>query len=158
MLLPYIARSKDRHKRRRRGSLLHIRPSVRLFALHQAHHASDFESKFSGGFDRLNGRRSRGANIIHDHHSRRLAAEALDPLPRSMLLFSLAHQKTIQSPASHRDGYHDRIGSHSQPPNCLRVPASSLDFFQKNLPRELRSTRIKRGGPAIDVVVTPPSG
>src|SRR5436309_2962703 len=96
MLFPHIARCKQSYKLRRRSSLLHIRPSVRLFALHQTHHTGYFETEFSRGFDGLNSGCSRRANIIDDYDSRSLAPETLDPLTRSVLLLGLAHQKTIQ--------------------------------------------------------------
>src|SRR3954466_12164050 len=158
VFLPYLACCKHRHKRRRRGSLLYIGPPVSFFAFHQAHHSRTLEAKFSRRFNRLNGRSPSSANIIDNHHSGSLAAEAFDSLPRAMLLFSLAHQETVQRSAGHRDRNYDRIGAHSQSANRLRVPTALSNLFEKNLPCKLRPTRIKRRGSAINVVVAPPSG
>ncbi len=75
-----IVGGEQRNKRRRSGGFLDVGSAISLFALHQAHHSDDLETIFAGGLDRLNCRSAGGADIIDDHHPRRLSAKALDAL------------------------------------------------------------------------------
>src|SRR5580700_9580503 len=80
--------------------------------LDQAHHADDFKSKFAYRLDRLNCRRSRSADVIHDHDARTLLSKAFDPLSRAMLLLGFADEKAVNLAAGHGHGYHHGIGPH----------------------------------------------
>ena len=92
----HVPGSENRNERRRGRCLLHAGTALRLFALHQAHHAGNLESELAGGFDRLHGGGAGGADIVNDHHARALLAKALDSLPRAVLLFGFAHKKPMQ--------------------------------------------------------------
>ena len=77
----------------RTGRLLNMGPSPGFLPFHQAEHAGDLKTELARYLDGLDGRRSRGADVVDDHHARRLLAEALDALARAMRLFCFAHQK-----------------------------------------------------------------
>ena len=53
---------------------------------------------------------------------------------------------------------YDRIGSHGQAADGLRVPASFFDFLQKNRACQLGASGIECGGAAVDVVVAGAAG
>src|SRR5258708_6519062 len=132
----YIAGGEYRDKRRRRGSLFHTRTALRLFALHQTHGSHYIEPKLASSFNRLDRRCSRSTDVVHNHHARALLAKALDALPGAMLLFGLAHQKSMKLTATHRCRHHDRIGSHRQPTYCCRLPSALADLFDENFSRQ----------------------
>src|SRR5579885_3011619 len=148
MLPPYIIRREQRHKRRRRRSLLHIHSSTGLFPLHQAHHADNLEPKFSRRRNGLYRRTTCRTHIIDDHHARAFLAEAFDALPCIMLLLSFTDEKPVQSSARYSNCHNDGIGPHRESADSIDLPSPLLNFFEEDLPRELRATRIQRGRPA----------
>ena len=128
MHFPHIIRGEDRHERRWRSSLLHVRTAVGFFALYQAHHTDHFESELARGFDGLNGRSSGGANVVHDHHARALFAKAFDPLAGAVLLLGLPHQKAVDLSAGDSYGHDNRVCAHSQSADGLGVSSSAFVF------------------------------
>ncbi len=148
-----VIRGKQRYKRRRQRSFFYIRPASRFFPFHQAHHTHDFEAKFARRFDRLNRGRPRRANIIHNHHPRPFFPEAFDALPHAMLLFSFADEESINFAADHRDRNDDGVGAHGQAADGRGFPSSLDDFVEKDLPGQLRATRVERSEAAVNVVV-----
>src|SRR5439155_25300316 len=103
MLLPDIGRGKDRNKWRRERPLLPARTASRLLPLHQPHLAPHFKTKFARRLNRLDGRRTRGANVIHDHYPRPFFLVTFDPPPGTVLLLRFADQKSIHVAAGHAD-------------------------------------------------------
>src|ERR1700722_1004641 len=135
-----------------------MRASFGLFPLHQADHADNFESVFTGGCNGLNRRCSRGADIIHNHHPRTLVAEALNALSRAVLLFGLAHQKAVQFAAYDGDGYDNRVRTHRQPANGAGLPSPLPDLLEEDFPRQTRAFRIEGRRATVNVIVAGPAG
>ena len=90
MFPPHIAGSKDGDKGSLRCRFFHASTALGLLTLDQAHHSHDGEPKFARRFNRLNGRSSGSADIIHNHYGRTFLTKALNTLPGTMLLFSFA--------------------------------------------------------------------
>src|SRR4029077_6506771 len=153
VLLAHVIRTEDRNKRSRRRSLFDAGTPTRLSAFYKTHDADDFETELARRFNRLDGRGTRRANVVDDNHLRCLLPKALDALASAVLFFGLADKETTQLAACHRDGDHDRISTHCQPTDGLRFPTSLADFVKKNLPCQLCTPSIERGGAAVHVVV-----
>ena len=153
VLRPHIPRSKDGDEWRRSRSPLHVGPSLGFFPLHQTHRADHFKSKSARGLDCLDRGCAGGANIVNNHHARTLLVEAFNPLARPVLLFRLAHEKTIELAAYDRNCHHNGIGSHGKSADSLRFPIALPNFIQKNFARQARALGIQSCRPAIDVVV-----
>src|SRR5580658_3144212 len=158
MFLAHIIRREDGNERRRRSRILHIRPALGFFALYQAHHSNNFESEFARRFNRLNRRRPRCANVVHNHDPRTLLAEAFNALSRTVLLLGLAHQKSVQFPAHDRNRDHNRIRPHREPADSTSLPTALPNLLDKNFPGQALALRVERGSAAVDVVVAGPTG
>src|SRR5581483_3901345 len=153
-----VGRGKNGNEGRGGSGFFNVRASFRFFPLDQAHHANDLESEFAGGFDGLNGRGARGADIVDNNDSRAFFSKAFDTLASAVLLLGFAYQKAAEITAEHRDRNHDRISSHGQAADGLRLPSTLANFLEKNFPGEARALGIKGRGAAIDVVVARASG
>jgi len=153
-----VGGGKDRNKWRRSRGFLHAGASIRLFALDEAHHADDIEPEFPGSFDGLDCGSTGRAHVIHDHDSRALFAESLDPLSGAVLFLGFAYEESAQVSAQHGNGYNDGISAHRQAADSLCFPAALADFLQENLSRKTRAFRIERRSAAVDVVVARSTG
>ena len=153
VLLPYVAGLKDRDERRRRGCFLDIGTAFRLFAFYQTHHADDFESKLTRRLDGLNGGSAGRANIVDNDDPGAFLPKAFDPLARAMLLLGLPDQKSVQLSTYNRNGYNDRVGTHRETANRLRLPVAGANLVEKHLSGQSRALCIQRSSPTVDVVV-----
>src|SRR5450759_2819520 len=174
MFLAHVLRREDTDKLRRRRGLLDAGPSLRFFALHQAHRAGDVESELARGFDRLHRRRAGGADVVHDHHLRALFAEPFDALARAVRLLRFADQEPVDQPSflvaglpanaavlhllggEHGDTGHDRVRAHGQSADRFRDPAVAIYLVEKYPAGETRAFGIERRGATVDVVVAGP--
>src|SRR5580698_7311149 len=109
MRLPNIDGGEYRNERSRARRLLHIRPALRLFALHQTHDTDNVKSKFAGRCDGLNSRGAGGTDVVYNHHPRAFFAETFDALPGSVLLLSFPHKKAVQLSTYYRHRDHNRV-------------------------------------------------
>src|SRR5664279_1275670 len=67
-----VGGGKQRDKLRRGSSFFDVGATARFLALHQAQYTGDLESQLTRRLNGLDGRTSRGAHVIHDHHARQL--------------------------------------------------------------------------------------
>jgi len=148
-----IRRREDGNKRCRGCGPGDIGASVGFLAFHQAHHPDNFESKFAGRLDGLNGGRSRRADIVYDDNARAFLSKPFDAAAGAVLFLRFANQKSVDRPAAdgHRD--HDRIGSYRESADRIRFPCLLTDFFQENVSNKLRTPGIEGRGAAVDVIV-----
>src|SRR5215469_16471093 len=153
VLLADIIGAEDRNKGSRCRGLFDASSPTCLLAFDKTHGADDFETELARRFNRLHGRSTRCANVVDNNHLRCLLPKALDALASAVLFFGLADKETTQLAARDRNCNHDRISTHRQPTDGLRFPASLADFVKKNLPCQLCTTSIERGGAAVNVVV-----
>src|SRR5690349_9797297 len=100
MFLPHLCGGEDADELCAFGGLLNLRTSSRLLSLHQANHAGDLKAKFACGLDCLDGGGSRGADIINDHNARAHSPKALDALSRTVLLFLLTDDESVDIEAA----------------------------------------------------------
>src|SRR5947199_8583165 len=157
MLSPYIIRREYRHKLRRSRSFFYCNTSPSLFALYQAHDSNDFESKFACGFNRLDRRAAGGAHIINNYDSCTFLLKAFYAPPHTVLLLSFPHQESVHASAGHSHGHYDRVGSHGESANGLRIPAPRPNLFQKDFAGQLSAASVQRSGAAINVVIARPA-
>src|SRR5215469_5031282 len=158
MFVANVIRLEDRNEWRWRGRLFDVGPASGFLSFDETHNADHHEPKIPRRFDRLNRRSTGGADVVNDHHAHALFSKPLNALTRSMLLFSFTHEKTIQFATRNGNSHHDRVRTHREPADCLRLPSALVDFIEKDLPGKLRSTGIERGQAAIDVVVAGSAG
>src|SRR5581483_7447489 len=158
VLLSHVLRREYGNKLSRCRGFLHVTPSTSLLPFHQAHHADDFKSEFARGLDGLSGGRPGGANVVYDYHPRAFFAKPFNPLTGAVLLFGFAHKEAMEAAAGHCDRHDDRVRAHGQSANRLRVPPPGANFFQENLPGQLRPARVQGGGAAVNVVVAAAAG
>src|SRR2546423_6676709 len=95
-----VRRLKNGDKLHAGSGFLYGRASTGFFALHQAGHSGDLESKITGGLDRLNRRGAGGANVVHNHNTSALLAESFDSLPGSVLFLLLTYKKAVNEKLS----------------------------------------------------------
>src|SRR6185312_6508574 len=79
-------------------------------------------------------------------------------LPSAVLLFRLAHQKTVQLAADHSHCADDGIGAHGQAANGLRAPSAGLNLLLEHLASKTRALRSKGSSAAINVVIAGAAG
>src|SRR5664279_6459959 len=108
-----VVGGEQRDKLRRGSSFFDVGATSRFLALHQAQHADDLESKLTRRLNGLDGRTSRGAHVIHNHHARRLLPKAFNALAHAVRLLRFAHQKAclLYTSPSPRDGLLSRMPS-----------------------------------------------
>src|SRR5215831_6388885 len=153
VLLAHHTRREDRHKGGWAGCSLHVPTTVRLFALHQAHHSHDLKTVLCRSLDGLHGRTASRADIIHDHNARILAAETLNALTGPVLLLSLAHQEPVNRAAHNRHRHDDGIGTHGHTADSRRPPISCPNLFEKHFSGHLRTPGIEGCCATVDVVI-----
>ena len=56
-------------------------------------------------------------------------------------------------------GYCDdnRVRSHGEAADSVHIPCARANLFDENLPRQLCTARVQRGGTAINVVIARPA-
>ena len=145
--------------------LFHRRSSVRFLSFYEAGHGDDVESKFLRRFKCLDGRGSRGADVIDDDDLGALFAETFNPLCHAVLLFCFTNQEAMNESVAERlavtllsaEGCHgddDRVGAHRKAANRVRVPSATADLVEENTSGQLGAIGMKGGGAAVDVVIT----
>src|SRR5258708_9322416 len=159
-----LARLEYRQKWRRSRRFLYCSAPFSLFALDEANRAHDLKAKLSRRFDGLNRRSACGAGVVYDHDSCAFLLEAFDPATHAVGLFGFANQEAVDwllprvLGAQHRDSHNDRISAHRESADCVWRPALLPDQIEKHLAGQVCALRMKRRGPAIDVVVALASG
>src|SRR5271166_44187 len=144
MFFSHVVRSEDRDKRCGRRGPFYIRTPMRILAFDQTHRADHFKTKRPRGFDGVDRRSSRRANIVDDHDLRTGLAKAFNTLAGAVLLLGLADEEAVQSSAG--DGYRDDnwIGAHRQSADGTRFPALLANFFEKYLADQLAAAGVER--------------
>src|ERR1035438_692472 len=84
MLGTNVVCGEQRDELRRSRRFFDVGATSRFFALHQAQHTGDLKSELTRGLNGLDGRTSRGAHVIHNHHARRLQPKAFNALAHAM--------------------------------------------------------------------------
>jgi len=103
--------------------------------------------------DGLNGGSAGRANIVDNDDPGPFLPKAFDPLARAMLLLGLPDQKSVQLSTYNRNGYNDRVGTHRETANRLRLPVAGANLVEKHLSGQSRALCIQRSSPTVDVVV-----
>src|SRR5215467_2189524 len=149
----HFARLEDRHE---------FCWSRGFLALDQACHAYDIEAEVSGSLHGLDGGASGGAYVVHDHHARAFIPEAFNALACAVSFFSFTHQEAVHhrvllcADDGNRD--YDWVGTHGHPAHGFSLPGLLLQQVKKNVAGQFRALRMKRGGTAVNVVITLDAG
>src|SRR5258706_9849542 len=158
----HVAGGKDADERSRSSDAFDFRTPVGFLAFDETHGTDNLEAKFARGLNRLDGRSTRGAHVVHNHDLCSLSAKALYALSRTMLLFHFSNQKAVQLQSSmgscHRRGSDDRIRAHGEAADGLGFPAPSLNLFEEHFSGKAGALGIQRRGAAIDVVIASAAG
>src|SRR5580765_8418111 len=158
----YVIGCKHRDEPCRCTSLLYRRSAPGLQSLYQAGDAYDVKAKIPRGFNGLNGRAARSADVIHNHHARAFLLKAFHAATHAVRFLRFAHEKTVNGNtglrADDRGGNHDGIGAHGESAYGLRLPALLAEKIEKDAASEFGAEGVKRGGAAIDVVIAPGAG
>ena len=138
--------------------LFDARAALGLLALHQAHHSDDFESEFSGCFNRLDGR----APVVQTSSTittlRPFFAESFNASDRFRAASLPCGREIRDLPLVTETA--TTIGSAPivRPPMACGFQPRCTNLFEKYLAGQLRSSRIQRGGAAVDVIVARATG
>src|SRR5579864_5840324 len=95
MLSANIVCGEQRNELRRSSRFLDVGTTSRFLALHRAKYTGDLKSELACNFNGLDGRSSRGADVVHDDHARRLLPKSFNALAHAVRFLPFAYQETV---------------------------------------------------------------
>ena len=149
-----------------RGSLRSAfdgRASMGFFALDDTDDGDHDHARFTCGFDGVDGGRAGSANVVDDDDTCTFTAETFNAAAGAVGLFGFAHKKAVDEwefrmllcpPGAGRgDVGDDGVGAHGETSDGVRLDVFFFQEIENCFAREATAFGVKRGGPAIDVVV-----
>ena len=165
---PDIRSGEERQKRRVMGSSLDGGVAILLLAIDKAKNTDDLHIGSPGGLNGLNGGSAGGADVINNDDARTRLAESFHAAASAVGLLGFADQESMDKgcmgmvDAIPRAGgsnvRNQRVGTHSEAADGLRLHIVLLDEVKKRQPGEAATLRVQRGGTAVYVVVAVRSG
>jgi hypothetical protein len=145
----------------------HSGTPVGLLALDDADDGRNHHAGLAGGFKGHQGRRSGGANIVHNHHARTFAIEAFQAAAGAVGFFSLADQETVQQgsggiplrpPRTGRGNVgHNGVCAERESAHRFGVDLVGFEQLKNGFAGQASAFGMESGRPAIDVVIAGPA-